>query len=213
MTASYSSIKSVELKNKTYNIKNKSITGRTFVADFGNSYWTMKIKTVPITKTQFLGDFVTHNVDSLFYHTTTKLNRVITSFILPVWENSNGTASGTVTVVNANSTTPAYNKDIGSNKVGVSGGSGTLKAGDLIKFSGHSKVYMLTADTNLDGSSIDTISFTPRLLTGVGSNTITYNAVPFQVIPEGDVESWKASGSSQGNELYQYEQTFREVIR
>ena len=72
---------------------------------------------------------------------------------------------------------------------------------------------MLTADTNLDGSSIDTISFTPRLLTGVGSNTITYNAVPFQVIPEGDVESWKATDGSRGEELYQYEQTFREVIR
>ena len=213
MTASYSSIKSVELKNNTYNIKNKSITGRTFVADFGNSYWTIKIKTAPMTKSSFFGNFINSGVYSLFYHTRTKLNRVITSFILPVWENSNGTASGTVTVVNANSTTPAYNKDIGSNKVGVSGGSGTLKAGDLIKFSGHSKVYMLTADTNLDGSSIDTISFTPRLLTGVGSNTITYNAVPFQVIPEGDVESWKATDGSRGEELYQYEQTFREVIR
>ena len=215
-------IKSMELTNNTSNIKNKSITGRTFVADYGNNYWTIKIETVPLTQQQFLNEFL----GGFFYVASNKVEKITTDFKLPVLKDKRGTASGTITVLNENSTAPAYNKDIGSNTVGVSGGTGTLLAGDLIKFSGHSKVYMITAATNLDGSTKDTISFTPRLVSGVATNTITYSDVTFTVIPETDVEEWRLAGASNGalqsptgvntNEtqaLFEYEQTYREVVR
>ena len=82
---------------------------------------------------------------------------------LPVISDTSGTATGTVTPLLISSTSPAYNYTKGSTTIPVSGGSGTLKKGDFVKFSNHSKVYQLTADTNLDGSSVDTISIFPGL--------------------------------------------------
>tara|TARA_R110000782_G_scaffold91641_3_gene174914 strand:+ start:130 stop:831 length:702 start_codon:yes stop_codon:yes gene_type:complete len=227
-------IRSVELTNNTNNIKSKSITGKTFVADYGNNYWTIAIKTIPMSQKDFYENFIpqANNSDAqtgLFWHLAgSNFSRSLTAFKLPVLKDKRGTASGTVTVLDENSTAPAYNKDIGSNTVGVSGGSGTLLAGDLIKFSGHSKVYMITADVNLDGSTKDTISFAPRLIKGVGTNTITYANVPFTVVPDGDTEEWQTSSASAANTqvtlsipnantnsnqfLYEYEQTYREVV-
>jgi len=224
-------IKSVELTNNTNNIKNKSITGKTFVADYGNNYWTIAIKTIPMSQSEFYTNFIpsaplSTGQAGLFWHLAgSTFQRNLTAFKLPVLKDKRGTASGTVTVLNENSTAPAYNMEMGSNTVGVSGGTGTLLAGDLIKFSGHSKVYMITADVNLDGSTKDTISFTPRLIQRVPTDTITYSNVPFTVVPDGDTEEWQTSGASAANVqsttssvtnsnsfLYEYEQTFREVI-
>ena len=39
-----------------------------------------------------------------------------------------------------------------------------LKAGDLIKFNGHSKVYMVQSDIDSDGSGAATVSIEPSLL-------------------------------------------------
>ena len=227
-------IKSVELTNNTNNIKSKSITGKTFVADYGNNYWTIAIKTIPMSQKDFYENFIPAVSTSdaktgLFWHLSTggAVTRELSAFKLPVLKDKRGTASGTITVLSENSTAPAYSKEIGSNTVGVSGGSGTLLAGDLIKFSGHSKVYMVTADVNLDGSTKDTISFTPRLIRHVNGDTITYSNVPFTVVPDGDTEEWQTASASKANTqsglpftgstnsnqfLYEYEQTFREVI-
>ena len=86
-----------------------------------------------------------------------------TNVVPPGIGSTSGTASGTITVQLSSSTDPAYNYVKGSKTIAVSGGSGTLKKGDLIRFSDHSKVYQLTSDTNLDGSSTDTISIFPGL--------------------------------------------------
>ena len=126
-------IRSVELTNNTNNIKSQSITGRTFVADYGNNYWTITIKTIPMSQNDFYENFIPPANNSaaqtgLFWHlASTKFARQLTAFKLPVLKDKRGTASGSVVVLNENSTAPAYNKDIGSNTVGVSGGSGFNK--------------------------------------------------------------------------------------
>lgn len=58
-----------------------------------------------------------------------------------------------------------------------SSGSGTLKAGDFIKFASHDKVYQVIADGTL-GSSI---SITPALIVAISSSAITFDDVPFTV--------------------------------
>lgn len=204
-------IQSLELTNNTYNEKNTSITGRTFVADFGNNYWSIRIKTVPMTRATFASKFLqgVGSTKGLFYgFSGTSFNRIINDIQIPFMNTSASTASGTVTVSSDSSTTPSYNPNVGSDTVAVTGGTGTIKAGDLIKFSGHSKIYMLTEDVNLDGSTKDTISFTPRLIKPVGGNTITYTAVNFSAIPDGDVLTWQVGTE----ELYEFEVTYREVI-
>ena len=132
------------------------------------------------------------------------------TIVPPVISSTKGTASGTVTVVNATSTTPLMSLAAGSKNVGVSGGTGTLKKGDMIKFSNHDKVYMLTEDVNLDGSTVDQLSFYPPLTTALtgGGQTITYNSVPFKVYLNSDTATFSTSADG----LHQYEISLNEDI-
>ena len=125
------------------------------------------------------------------------------TIVPPVISNARGTASGTPVVENATSTDPLLSLAAGSKNVGVKSASGTLKKGDLIKFSNHDKVYMLTEDVNFDGSTVDQLSFYPPLTTALtgGGQTITYNSVPFKVYLTSDSQSFSTSA----NGLHQYE--------
>ena len=91
----------------------------------------------------------------------------------------------------------------------MSGGTGTLKTGDLIKFSNHDKVYMLTEDVNLDGSTIDTLPIFPTLRTATtSSTTVQYNSVPFKVFLTSDAQGFKVGSPK----LYTYEINVREEL-
>jgi hypothetical protein len=59
---------------------------------------------------------------------------------------------------------------------------GVAKAGDLLKFAGHTKVYMVTADANSTGTGTATLSIQPALLVSPGNlEAITTSNVPFTV--------------------------------
>jgi hypothetical protein len=89
-------------------------------------------------------------------------------FVPPVYGNSSGTVSGSVTVNGAHAA--------GATSIAVTGLTGTLKAGDVVKFAGHTKVYMLTADATT------TMTIEPPLLSAlVSAEAVTYNGVPFTV--------------------------------
>ena len=60
--------------------------------------------------------------------------------------------------------------------------TGIGKAGDFLKFSGHSKVYMLVSDVNSNGSGQATLTITPKLVAAVADNeSLTVTSVPFTV--------------------------------
>ena len=205
--AYYDYIKFINFKNNTNNILNKTLNGKTYVTNFGNNYWSFDIRSVPITRTTWHNDFF-----NLYDTETTAKN---TTFLLPVLNDAEGTvASGPVSVVNDSSTSPEYGIGVGETKIPVSGGTGTLLAGDLIKFSNHSKVYMITEETNLDGSSVDVINITPGLVSSVapadGSTlvTVTYDNVPITVMAEDDIIEFTTDTKG----LYTFQQKFREVI-
>lgn len=57
-----------------------------------------------------------------------------------------------------------------------------MKAGEFVKFGGHAKVYMLTADVTSDGSGNATLAIEPALMSSLANNeAITVTAVPFTV--------------------------------
>ena len=57
-----------------------------------------------------------------------------------------------------------------------------LKGGDLIKFSGHDKVYMVTGDVNSNASSQATVSIEPPLQAALADNeAVTVNKPSFTV--------------------------------
>ena len=117
------------------------------------------------------------------------------TIIPPEVEDARGTASGT----------PHGTASAGATSITLGGtGTGTLKAGDFIKFASHDKIYMVVADQ----SDISTGSLTiePPLTTAVSSSNITYDNVPFTVHLTNDIQEFGVVGADKdGNALYQFE--------
>ena len=76
-----------------------------------------------------------------------------------------------------------------------------MKAGDLIKFSSHSKVYMVTADASTNGSGQTTLAIEPALMATIADNeSIMVANVPITVSMAGDL----VESSFQPPLLYDY---------
>lgn len=76
--------------------------------------------------------------------------------------------------------------------------TGIMKAGDLIKFSNHSKVYMVTEDADSGGApAYSTLNITPPLVNALATDvTLTVSSVPFTVQFEDDPQEWKTNRNS-----------------
>lgn len=70
-----------------------------------------------------------------------------------------------------------------------------MKAGDILKFSGSSKVYMVTADGISDGFGNLTLNISPPLLESpVNNEVVTVTSVPFTMQLEDDRFEYNVSG-------------------
>jgi hypothetical protein len=119
---------------------------------------------------------------------------------LPDLKNAKGDVSG---VVETNGTASA-----GDTSVTVDGMTGTLKAGDFIKFNGHSKVYMVVADATASAGSA-TLTIEPPLRENLSDNeVITYDGVEFTVRLTNDVQEFNTSDL----DLYRFEVDFIEAL-
>lgn len=68
--------------------------------------------------------------------------------------------------------------------------NGAFLAGDLIKFAGHSKVYMIVEDVNPSGNA-STLTIEPPLRNALADDeAITYDNVPFTVRLTNDVQQF-----------------------
>ena len=106
------------------------------------------------------------------------------AYIPTIYGNTSGSATGTLLVNNG----AGY--VIGSSSIACDGLTGTLKAGDFIKFNGHDKVYMLTADATT------TLTIEPSLITALVDNeAVTYNSVPFTMALDDNVQKMTADNS------------------
>ena len=111
--------------------------------------------------------------------------------------DAQGTASGT----------PTGTASAGATSITLGGsGSGTLKAGDFIKFANHNKVYMVVADQS--DISTGTLTIEPPLTTAVSGANITFNDVPFTVSLISDIQEYNIGTTN----LYVYELDVVEVL-
>ena len=117
------------------------------------------------------------------------------TIIPPEVEDARGTASGT----------PHGTASAGDTSITLGGtGTGTLKAGDMIKFANHSKVYMVVADQS--DISTGTLTIEPPLTTAVSSSNIQFDNIPFTVYLTNDIQEFGVVGADKdGNALYQFE--------
>jgi hypothetical protein len=66
-----------------------------------------------------------------------------------------------------------------------------LAAGDFIKFSNHSKVYMVQENSTTNGSSVGTVKFAGGLVAAITTaTTLIRDSVPFTVVLDSEVQEF-----------------------
>jgi hypothetical protein len=119
---------------------------------------------------------------------------------LPDLKNAKGDVSGTVLVNGAHSA--------GDTTIDVDGMTGTLKAGDFVKFGGDSKVYMVVSDATASAGSA-TLTIEPPLRSAISDNaSVTYDAVEFTVRLTSDIQEFNTGDL----DLYRFEVDFIEAL-
>lgn len=93
-------------------------------------------------------------------------------------------------------TTVAANASAGAITANISGGTvgATFKAGDVLKFSNHDKVYMITDDATVSGAGTATLNFVPPLVSAITtSHTAKHSSVPFTMALTNKIQEFKTS--------------------
>jgi hypothetical protein len=120
---------------------------------------------------------------------------------LPDLKNAKGNVSGTV-LVNGSHTA-------GDTTITVDGMTGTIKAGDFVKFGGDTKVYMVVADATADGSNEATLTIEPPLRSALANDaSVTYDGVEFTVRLTNDIQQFNTDDI----DLYKFEVDFIEAL-
>ena len=119
---------------------------------------------------------------------------------LPDLKNAKGDVSGTVLVNGSHSA--------GDTTIDVDGMTGTLKAGDFVKFAGDTKVYMVVSDaTAVAGAA--TLTIEPPLRSAIADDAaVTYDGVEFTVRLTSDIQQFNTSDL----DLYRFEIDFIEAL-
>jgi hypothetical protein len=125
------------------------------------------------------------------------------SFVSPDLATPQGGAGGTPLVNGASQTGTSVVTN------GWTINSSALKAGDILKYSGHDKVYMMTADAEADGSGNATLVHYPPLMSVIENDeVITVIDVPFTVQLSDDASKYTVTGPL----LYNFKMAMMEVI-
>jgi hypothetical protein len=186
---------SLGIKSIQNTIISKSVSGKKLARQIDGQRWAFTIEIITAKRSDVYGELMAFIVKQ-------RSGKENFTIVPPEIEDARGTASGT----------PNGTASAGATSITLGGsGTGTLKAGDFIKFINHNKVYMVVADQ----SDISTGSLTiePPLTTAVSSSDITYDNVPFTVHLTNDVQEFGAVGNDKdGNLLYQFELDVEETL-
>ena len=172
-----------------YNLSSTSLSGRTQVRNIGGQRFEFTATYPTLTRSEFAPI-------AAFIMAQRGMAEEFT-IVLPEISSKSGNATGTVRTNAAES--------IGQTSISIDGLSGTLKAGDMIKFATHNKVYMIVSDRAGNGQ----LTIQPSLISAVPNNTIiTYDDVPFTVRLNNDVQAYDLGLAS----MVDYEVDFIEAI-
>ena len=169
-------------RQNTATKKTESASGRIIRATNSTTVWTGTLQYPPMTLAE------SRPIQAFVSRCQGSLNEF--DIIIP---NVSTTTSG---LPNQN-TFPTGTNSAGSTSCTVRSGDTSatiLKAGDVIRFANHTKVYMVTEDVTTDGSGDATINFQPSLITAVNEDstgeTIQVSNVEFRMILSNDVQEF-----------------------
>jgi len=179
---------SLGIKSIQNTIISKSVSGKKLARQIDGQRWGFTARIITAKRSDFYGELMAF----IIKQRSGKENFTI---VPPEVEDARGTASGT----------PTGTASAGATSITLGGtGTGTLKAGDFIKFANHSKVYMVVADQS--DISTGTLTVEPPLTTAVSSSNIQFDNIPFTVYLTNDIQEFGVVGADKdGNALYQFE--------
>ena len=186
-----------EFKSMNFSSEQKTITsttdsGKMFSVQVDGQRFKFSASYPPMSRTDF--------APVLAFIMKQRSQKETFQIALPDLKNAKGTVSGTVLVNGSHSA--------GDTTITVDGMTGTLKAGDLVKFA-HSKVYMIVADVTADGSNEATLTIEPPLREALSNDSsVTYDNVQFTVRLINDVQQFNVALDN----LYRYEVDFIEAL-
>ena len=185
---STSKFQSLGIKSIQNTIISKTVSGKKLARQIDGQRWSFTARIITGKRSDVYGELMAFIVKQ-------RSGKENFTIVPQEIEDARGTASGT----------PNGTASAGATSITLGGsGTGTLKAGDFIKFANHDKVYMVVADQ----SDISTGSLTiePPLTTAVSSSDIQYDNVPFTVYLTNDIQEFGVVGADKdGNALYQFE--------
>jgi hypothetical protein len=186
---------SLGIKSIQNTIISKSVSGKKLARQIDGQRWAFTIQIITAKRSDVYGDLMAFIVKQ-------RSGKENFTIVPPEITDARGTASGT----------PNGTASAGATSITLAGsGTGTLKAGDFIKFASHDKVYMVVADQN--DISTGTLTIEPPLTTAITNSNIQYDNVPFTVHLTNDVQEFGAVGNDKdGNLLYQFELDVEETL-
>ena len=196
---STSKFQTLGIKSIQNTIVSKSISGKKLARQVDNQRFSFTAQIITAKRSDVYGELMAF----IMKQRSGKENFTI---IPPEIEDARGNVSGTVLVNGTHA--------VGDTTIDIDAMTGTLKAGDFVKFASHNKVYMVVADATADGSNEATITIEPPLITAlVNDSVVTYDNVPFTVHLINDIQEFGTVGADKdGNVLYQFELDVEETL-
>lgn len=186
---------SVSLESRSQTFISFSQSGRRNVRQVGAQRWKMKGTYSNLTRQQFMPVWAFLMDQEGQWDTF--------DFVIPDLATPQGTAGGTPLVNGASQVGKSIITD------GWNFSETVFKAGDIFKFTGHQKVYMITSDVTSDGAGNATLNFMPALTESPAENeALIVTNVPFRVQQTSSTQSYMARNPL----LYNFEVSFVEVI-
>lgn len=184
----------LNFKSEQKTLVSTTDSGKTFRRQVDGQRWTFTVS-YPLKTRQ---DFAPIQA-FIIRQRSQKENFTIT---FPSYLNAQGSETGTVLVDGVHA--------VGDTTINVNGHAGdtagSFKAGDLIKFAGHSKVYMIVSDVT-PSSNASTLTIEPPLTNALANDeAVTYDSVPFTVHLNSDLQEFQTNQvDSSGNLLFSFE--------
>jgi hypothetical protein len=180
----------VNLQSQSPTLVSESASGKLQARQIAGQRWSFSARYSPLSRSEFAP------VSAFIMQQRGRLNTF--TIELPIMSDSASSATGTLA---ANGAVAA-----GNTVITTDGLTGSLNVGDMVKFNGHDKVYMVVA---VSGTNMTSMTVEPPLTDSVADNeTIDYNNVLMKVRLNNDVQEFGLRTDS----LVSYEVDFIEAI-
>ena len=199
---SNSAFQTMGIKSNQNTIISKSINGKKLARQVDNQRFGFTANIITAKRSDVYGELMAF----IMKQRSSKENFTI---IPPEVKSTRGSETNVISVNGSHS--------LGDTTIAMDGfagdGAGRFKAGDLIKFASHTKVYMIVEDVT-SSSNAATVTIEPPLINTLADDeVVTYNNVSFTVHLTNDIQEFGAVGADNtGNLLYEFELDVEEAI-